>query len=86
MDIISVKNCFWVNEDKSIFNCTVQFSTFAYEVEFGCAVFDPTPHAQEIWQRAMAGEFGPITEFVPPPPPIEVTSTPSSGEIPQSVL
>lgn len=85
MNYSTVNNLIWCGEDKVAFNCDVTFESLG-TVPFCCSVNDLVDHAQEIWQRAMAGEFGPIAEFVPPPPPIEVTSTPSSGEIPQSVL
>jgi hypothetical protein len=87
MNVLTVNDCIWANEQQTVFNCTVQFSEFAHEVPFGCAQFDDTPHAKEIWQRAIAGDFGPISDFVvPPPPPPETTATPPSGNIPSSVL
>lgn len=30
---------------------------------------DPELHGRQVYERAVSGEFGPITPYVPPPPP-----------------
>lgn len=73
MNYSIVENLIWCGEDKSAFNCDVTFEGLGV-VPFTCAAGDFVEHAQNIWTRAMAGEFGPIAEPLPLPP---------SGEIPQ---
>ena len=85
MNYSSVRNLVWVNPEQTMFNCTVDFEGVG-EVEFSCSVSDSVDHAQEIWAKAMAGEFGEIAAYVPPPPQPESTATPPSGQIPGSVL
>lgn len=45
----------------------VKFYEFEEEMEFGATPFDPMPYGVELYNRALAGEFGPIAPFVPPP-------------------
>ena len=38
------------------------------DVPFAASPNDPEAHGRELYQRAIAGEFGPIAEYVAPPP------------------
>lgn len=87
MKYSTVENPIWVNAEHTMFNCMVNFEGIGI-VEFSCTNADPEPHSQEIWARAMDGDFGPIAEYAPwtPPEGEQVTATPPSGQIPGAVL
>ena len=65
----TVKNLAWCNAENTFFNCDVFFEHINEEVPFGCAQAEVAvyPHVASLWERAMAGEFGAIAEYVPPP-------------------
>ncbi len=63
-----VKNMQWENADHTIFTCVVKYEEFNEEHNSGITLTDPYAHIHEIWNRAIAGEFGEIAEYVAPPP------------------
>ena len=63
-----VKDPQWASEDGKIISLTVKFEEFAEELPFGATSFDPMPYGVELYNRAVAGEFGEIKMFVPPNP------------------
>lgn len=62
----TVENLHWVNPEHTTFDCEVFFEQLNEKVPFACCNSDPLSHAQEIWNKAMNGEFGPIAEYVEP--------------------
>jgi hypothetical protein len=44
----------------------VKFVEFNDEVPFTATTFDPMPYGVDLYNRAVAGEFGPIAPYVPP--------------------
>ena len=62
-----VKNLKWDNAEHTIFTCVVKYEEFNEEHNSGVTLADPYAHIQEIWNRATAGEFGEIAEYIPPP-------------------
>ena len=82
MNFYSVKNLVWVNPEHTTFDCSVDFEGIG-EVSFACHNSDPVEHAIQIWNRAMAGEFGSIAEYVEPEP---VPFTPLPNAIPKAIL
>jgi hypothetical protein len=67
----TVRDLIWRNAEHTLFDCYVFFDHINEEVPFGCAQAEvgKYPHVTSIWERAMAGEFGAIAEYVPPPEP-----------------
>jgi len=61
-----VKTPKWANEQHSMFECIVKFDEFADEMPFGCNSADEYEHSKEIWTRTLTGEFGEISQYVPP--------------------
>jgi hypothetical protein len=50
----------------------VKFTEFDEVLPFGATPYDPHAYGVELYNRALAGEFGPIAEYDPvkyPPPP-----------------
>jgi hypothetical protein len=64
MEYTAVSNPRWNKEHTQIV-CDVTFVQIG-TVPFSAALGD-LPHSVEIYERCMAGEFGPIAEYVPAP-------------------
>lgn len=60
------KNPIYSSEDNQTISLSVKFYEFAEEMSFGATPFDPMPYGVELYNRAVAGEFGPIAPFVQP--------------------
>lgn len=85
--LTSLKNPKWVNFEKTMIDCEITTSQFGDEIlPFTASENDVESHGREIFKDIISGKYGPIAEYVPPPPPVENTATPSSGTIPSSVL
>ena len=80
MPYTTVKNLRWANEDHSLLQCIVKFDAFDEEVEFAAALGDCTEHGPEIYSRCVAGEFGDIVEYVPPPQLEKIPADVNAGE------
>jgi len=53
-------------EDGSCISLMVKFAEFNEELPFGATPHDPHDHGRNIYERAVAGEFGEIVPFVAP--------------------
>jgi len=62
------KDPIYNSEDHQTIGLTVKFYEFAEEMGFGATPFDPMPYGIDLYNRAVAGEFGPIAPYVPPSP------------------
>lgn len=68
MQYTEVKNCKWANAEHTMLDCEVNFSILKEEfVPFTAVAEGDTEHAHNIFARAIAGEFGDIEEYTPPP-------------------
>ena len=84
--LTSVKNPSWANLEQTSINCEITTTQFGDEIlPFTASQQDVEPHGRKIFADLVAGVYGPISEYVPPPP-IQSTATPPTGEIPGSVL
>lgn len=61
----SVRDPRWAAADHSAINCIVKFDHLKQEVEFTANPKDDEPHGREIFQKCVAGEYGPVGEFRP---------------------
>ena len=76
MNYTEVKNLLWVNEAQTAMVCDVTFEHIG-TVPFSPNPYDVETHSVEIWNRAIAGDFGPIADWVEPPaPPYTVPQIP----------
>lgn len=66
IEAISAANARFTSESRDVIILDVQFSHLEDVVEFAASVHDIEPHGREIHARALAGEFGPVAEYVPP--------------------
>ncbi len=60
IEILSVRNPQWVNDDHSAINCLIKTNTLCREVSFTASPYDPEPHGREIFAKCVAGEYGVI--------------------------
>lgn len=65
--IESVKELKWVDEEKSKIDCVVKFEHFNEEIPFTVDPKDFYQHSLDLWEKATAGEYGEIVDYVPPP-------------------
>lgn len=59
----------WINAERTAIDCLVTFDHIGEPVPFTASPADPMPHGREIFARLVAGEFGPVADYVPPPAP-----------------
>jgi hypothetical protein len=77
--LTSLKNPVWANAEHTMIDCVITTSQFSdEELPFTASAADCEPHGRVLFERIVAGEFGPIAEYVAPPP----VPTPPSGDIP----
>jgi hypothetical protein len=77
--LTSLVNPVWANAEHTLIDCIITTSQFGdEELPFTADPTDVEPHGRVLFERIVAGEFGPIGEYVPPPP----KPTPPSGDIP----
>jgi hypothetical protein len=96
MKYSTVKNLNW-NISREAISCTVNFDSIG-EVPFAANPNDSVEHGREIYARCIAGDFGPIADYVPyidegenpqstaPIPEIPTTNTGESVTNPNEVL
>jgi hypothetical protein len=65
--IESVKDLKWINTEKTMLDCIVKFDAHNEELPFTINPNDFYQHSLDLWEKANAGEYGPIEEYVPPP-------------------
>lgn len=59
----SVTNLKW-NKDHTAVECVVDFEGIG-TVNFGATPYDQYQHVRDIYAQCIAGDFGPIAEYVP---------------------
>lgn len=64
MNYTTVENLVWT-KNRDMVNCVVNFVDLG-KVPFSASPHD-LPHSVEIYNRCVAGEFGPIGDYVPQP-------------------
>jgi hypothetical protein len=57
------KDLQWCNKEHTRFDCIVKFQEIKTEVPCTIDPADTFGHIQQLWQRGIAGEFGPIAEI-----------------------
>jgi len=68
MKYTSVTNPVWANAENNVFNCIVNFVDVG-TVPFSASPLDTSnPSSITIYDECVAGDYGPIAEYVPPPP------------------
>jgi hypothetical protein len=73
-----VENLKWADQEQTVLDCEVWFDHAQGATPFTANPSDSAAHSQDILQKAIAGVFGPITNYVAPEP----VPTPATAEIP----
>lgn len=66
---MEVKNPRFTNADKSLIDVDILHPVFGW-IPFTANPDDAEDYGRQIYAEAVAGDFGPITDYVPPPPHI----------------
>jgi hypothetical protein len=74
LTIQSATNPVYANAEGTNITLQVKFEEFAEVMPFGATPYDSMPYGVELYNRALAGEFGPIAAYVPPPEPVQPTT------------
>ena len=62
----------WANAEHTLIDCEITTSQFGDEVlPFTASPNDVEPHGRAIYADIVAGKYGPIAEYVPPPKPVQ---------------
>ena len=70
MEYTSVSNPIWANSEHTMINCIVNFTTDNLGiVPFTANPLDTSnPSSKQIFDECVAGDYGTVAEYVPPPP------------------
>ena len=64
--IESATNPVYATSDGTCITLQVKFEEFAEAMPFGATPYDPMPYGVELYNRAIAGEFGAIAPYTGP--------------------
>jgi len=67
MNIEYAKNPIWNDSENQSILLTVKFSEFNDELPFTATPYDDMPYGVELFDNAVAGVYGEISPYVPPP-------------------
>lgn len=62
------KDPVWANNQGTTINLTVKWAEFNEEHPFGATSYDTEPHGVDLFNRAVAGEFGEVSPYIEPTP------------------
>jgi len=76
MEYTSVTNPIWANAENNVINCDVVFTDLGpTPVPFTASPLDTSnPSSITIYDQCVAGDYGPIAVYVPPPPYVPTAS------------
>lgn len=81
--IQTVRDLRWTDAEHTFFECIVKYAEFEEEHPTGVNSNDKYEHIQELWNNALNNLYGPIAEYVPPPPEPETSQI---EEIPITII
>jgi hypothetical protein len=67
LTIESATNPVYADAEGTNITLQVKFAEFNEVMPFGATLYDPMPYGVELYNRALAGEFGPIDPYIAPP-------------------
>ena len=74
LTIESATNPVYANAEGICIALDVKFAEFNEVMPFGATPFDPMPYGVELYNRALAGEFGAIAPYVAPVERVQPTT------------
>ena len=69
------KDPVWNNEKHTAIHLIVKFLEIPEELPFLATPDDPMPYGVELFNNAVAGNYGTVAPYVPPPPLVQPTTT-----------
>ena len=69
MQIEYVKNPQWANSEQTLIDLVIKWDERAEELPFTASPTDSDEYGRVLFSAAVAGEFGPVAEYVAPPEP-----------------
>jgi hypothetical protein len=69
------KDPVYANAEGTTIQLIVKFEEFNEEMPFGATPFDPMPYGVELYNNAVAGMYGPIAPYIPPPDPVQPSTS-----------
>jgi hypothetical protein len=76
-----VKTPVYFREDKSVINCIVKFAEYDTEHPYAATSYDNVAHGKQLYLDLIAGVYGEIDDYVPPPElPAPPSPTPGEGQ------
>jgi hypothetical protein len=67
----------YANEAGTAINCMVKFAEFPDPLPFTASENDPEEYGRELYYQLVAGVYGPVAPYVPPPVVEPVTTVPT---------
>jgi hypothetical protein len=67
MKLEYAKNPVWANAEQTMIDLTIKFDEINEELPFSANPNDIEAHGRTIFQECVAGQYGDIAEYVPPP-------------------
>lgn len=81
VEVLSIRDPQWVDENHTAINCWIRTNTLVDEVSFTASPHDSELHGREIFARCLAGEFGNIPEMEPQPPSESITQAETPAQL-----
>mgnify|MGYP003346639367 FL=1 len=77
MQVTNAYDLVWANSQNTVFNCMVVFDTSPDPQPFACNQDEvgQINYVTQLWDGAMAGQYGPIAPYVEPIQPVVVVPT-----------
>lgn len=66
--IEDVKYPVYTDESGNSIDCDVKFDTFVSYLPYAAYKYDVEPQGREVYESLIAGVWGPIAPYIPPPP------------------
>jgi hypothetical protein len=72
--LTSLTNPRWINAEQTMIDCQITTSQFGDEIlPFTANQNDAEAHGRGIFSDIVAGRYGPIADYIPPPEPVQPT-------------
>jgi hypothetical protein len=69
MQLEYAKDPRWANAEHTMVDLTVRFAEIPEDLPFTASPDDCEAHGRALFAAAVAGEYGPVAEYLPPPAP-----------------
>ena len=69
--VLDVKNPIYADATGNAINCDVLFEGNTVFIPFTATSYDAEPYGVELYNQLIAGDWGSIAQYTPPPPPAQ---------------